>query len=109
VQAILRGTEITVKITFRQDEEPMRLKLEGKVIGPGTQEFERVWRSLEHAMDSRKLLVDLGGVIYMDAGAQKLLAEIYRQTGAEFVADTPMTKYFAEEARQAKEQTFEED
>jgi hypothetical protein len=87
----------------------MRLKLEGQVTGPGTQEFERVWRSLEHSVDSKKLVVDLGGVIHMDADAQKLLAEIYRKTGAEFVADSPMTKYFAEEAQQATGKNLKED
>ena len=87
----------------------MRLKLEGTVTGTGTHEFERIWRSLEPSVDSKKLIVDLGGVIHMDADARKLLAEIYRKTGAEIVADTPMTKYFAEEARQAKAKNFEED
>jgi anti-anti-sigma regulatory factor len=86
----------------------MRLKLEGKVTGTGTHEFERIWRSLEASVDSKKLVVDLDGVIHMDAGARKLLAEIYRKTGAEFVAHTPMTKYFADEARQAQENKFEE-
>jgi hypothetical protein len=31
---------------------------------------------------------------------RRLLAEIHAKTGAEFLADTPMTKYFAEEAMQ---------
>jgi anti-anti-sigma regulatory factor len=87
----------------------MRLQLEGHVTGLGTQEFERIWRSLVASVDSKKLVIDLGGVIHMDADARKLLAEIYRKTGAEFVADTPMTKYFAEEARQGDGKQFEED
>jgi hypothetical protein len=35
----------------------------------------------------------------MDAEAQRLLTEIYEKTGAELIADTPMTKYFVDEAR----------
>ena len=31
---------------------------------------------------------------------RNLLAEIHAKTGAEFLADTPLTKYFAEEAQQ---------
>jgi hypothetical protein len=44
--------------------------------------------------------VDLRGVMYVDETGRKLLAEIHGRTGAEFVADTPLTKHFAEEARQ---------
>ena len=36
----------------------------------------------------------------MDAAGRHLLAEIHDKTGADFLADTPMTKYFAEEAMQ---------
>jgi hypothetical protein len=35
----------------------------------------------------------------MNSPARKLLAEIYSKTGAEFIANTPMIKYFAEEAQ----------
>lgn len=35
----------------------------------------------------------------MDGRGRRILAEIHRKTGADFLADTPMTKYFAEEAR----------
>lgn len=44
-------------------------------------------------------MVDLRGVTYMDAHARQILAEMYRHTGAEFLANTPMTSYFVEEAR----------
>ena len=77
----------------------MRLKLEGKLTGPWVREFDQAWRSLRSSLDSRKLVIDLCGVIHMDAEAQRLLTEIYEKTGAELVADTPMTKYFADEAR----------
>ena len=36
----------------------------------------------------------------MDMTGRHLLAEIHTKSGAEFLADTPMTKYFAEEAMQ---------
>ena len=84
----------------------MTLKLEGRITGAGTSEFDRVWRSLEQSLNSRNLVVDLCGVIHMDSGARQVLAEIHKKTGAQFLADTPMTKYFAEEARQEE---FEED
>jgi hypothetical protein len=78
----------------------VRLKLEGTLTGPCVREFDQSWRSLESSLNSRKLVVDLCGVIHMDAEARRLLAEIYEKTRAELVADKPMTKYFADEARQ---------
>lgn len=35
-----------------------------------------------------------------------MLAEIYKATGAEFLANTPLTKHFAEEARLPKQNKF---
>jgi len=75
------------------------LKLEGRVIGPWVKEFEGVWKSLAVSLGKKKLLVDLSDVTYMDSEARDLLAEIHSETGADFLADTPMTKYFVEQAR----------
>jgi hypothetical protein len=47
--------------------------------------------------------VDLRGVTHVDGTGRNLLAEIHAKTGAEFLADTPLTKYFAEQARQGSE------
>ena len=82
----------------------MRLKLEGRVTGPWVSEFDRTWRSLAPSLESKKLVVDLCGVIHMDSEARRLLAEIHKKTGADFLADTPMTKYFADEARRRSEE-----
>ena len=99
-----RLSEITLRITIYEGPESLRLKLEGRATGPSVGEFYRTWQSLGSALQSRKLVVDLRGVIHMDSEAVRLLAEIHEKTGAELLANTPMTKYFAEEAhRQSKE------
>jgi len=77
----------------------MSLKLEGKVTGAWVREFSRSWQSLAPSLKSRKLVVDLRGVMHMDTEGRRLLSEIYNQTGAELLADSPMTHYFADEAR----------
>jgi anti-anti-sigma regulatory factor len=87
------------KITILQSAETATLKLEGRVIGPWVKEFQEAWRSLSESLGSKHLLVDLSGVTYMDAEARDLLAEIHSETGADFLADSPMTKYFVEQAR----------
>lgn len=50
------------------------------------------------SLGSKILRVDLSGVTHIDAEGKQLLTQIHKKTGAEFLADTPMTKYFAEEA-----------
>lgn len=80
------------------------IKIEGKIALPGLSALERAWRDLKASLGQRKLLVDLRGVTYVDGAGRKLLAEISETTGAEFVGDTPLTKYFAEEAQKAFEQ-----
>ena len=45
------------------------------------------------------MVVDICGVTHADLDGRRTLADIHRVTGAEFVADTPMTKYFAAEAQ----------
>jgi hypothetical protein len=44
----------------------------------------------------------------MDLDGRQLLADINRATGADFLADTPLTKYFVAEARRKKKATREE-
>jgi anti-anti-sigma regulatory factor len=89
-----------VRITIHDGEKLVTLKIEGRVADPMTSEVNRSWQELAPSLGSRKLSVDLRGVTFMDAAGRHLLAEIHAKTGAEFLADTPMTKYFAEEAMQ---------
>jgi hypothetical protein len=39
----------------------------------------------------------------MNADARQVLAEIYRQTKADILADTPITTYYAEQAQSTNE------
>jgi hypothetical protein len=78
------------------------LKLEGRILGPWTAELNRAWRSLSPSLEHKKLSVDLCGVTYIDHEGRGILAEIYRRTHARFEANTPLTQYFAEEARNSK-------
>jgi hypothetical protein len=75
------------------------LKLEGRVVGPWSAELDRTWHSLGPSLHGRKLSIDLRGIAYIDRQGREILADIYRQTHARFEANTPLTGYFAEEAR----------
>jgi anti-anti-sigma regulatory factor len=87
-----------VKISVQETEKVVTLKIEGRAAEPVVAELLRAWQDLATSLGSRKLSVDLRGVTFMDTSGRHLLAEIHAKTGADFLADTPMTKYFAEEA-----------
>lgn len=90
-----------MRVTIHQaDGNGVTMKIEGKIAGPNVSALNQAWLVLVPSLGQRKLLVDLRGVLYVDETGRKLLAEIHGRTGAEFVADTPLTKHFAEEARQ---------
>lgn len=88
-----------LKITIQEGARAISLKLEGRLVGPWVAELERTWHSLAPSLHGKKLSVDLCGVTYIDAEGREVLAEIYRQTHAQFKADTPLTKYFVEQAQ----------
>lgn len=84
------------------------IKLEGKISGPWVEEFHRTWRSLAPSLGTRKLQLDLRGVAFVDAKGRELLREIYQETSACFLADSPLTRYFADDAMQQSPKYGEE-
>jgi anti-anti-sigma regulatory factor len=89
----------TWKITIQEEAEAVTLQLEGRVTGTWVPEIKRVWRQIDASLGSRKLRVNLNGVTHMDRDGKALLAEIHKVARAEFLANTPLTQHFAEEAR----------
>ena len=90
-----------MKVTIQMEAaKSATLKIEGRVVGPMVPELHRAWQDLAASLGSRKLSVDLRGITFIDAAGRNILAEIHGKTNANFLADTPMTKYFAAEAMQ---------
>ena len=90
-----------MRVTIHQaDGDRVTMKIEGKIAGDKVSALRQAWRELAPSLGERKLLVDLRGVMHVDGTGRNLLAEIHSRTSAEFVADTPLTKYFAEAAKQ---------
>ena len=88
-----------LRITVNEQDETKWLRLEGRITGPWAEEFERAWAGIAPTLDGKNFGVDLRGVTHMDWHGRRVLADIHKRTGAEFLADSPLTKYFAEEAR----------
>jgi hypothetical protein len=74
------------------------IKLEGRLSGPWVGELDRTWRSIVPRLAARKVSLDLRAVASVDADGRRLLREIYQKGGAAFLADTPLTRYFVEQA-----------
>jgi hypothetical protein len=94
--------EPMLRITVQDGEESRTIKLEGRIAGPWVAELERVWRSLAPSFDRKRLHLDLRSVDFVDAAGGLLLGEIYKETKASFVFDSPLTGYFAENAMRSK-------
>jgi ABC-type transporter Mla MlaB component len=88
-----------LKITIQEEAKKVRLKLEGRIVGPWVTELDRIWHSLGPSLDGKALSVNLCGVTYIDREGRGLLADMYRQARAAFEANTPLTDYFVQEAR----------
>jgi len=90
-----------VRITVQSDaRDAVTLKVEGMVSGANVTELQRAWRDLGPSLESRRLVLDLRGVTYLDVSGTQVLGEIYSKTGAEFLVESPLTKYFMEQVQQ---------
>ena len=58
-------------------------------------ECHRAWHVIREDLRAKKLCLDLRGVTFVDDRGTGLLREIHRMSGAEVLADSPLTKYFA--------------
>ena len=96
-----------LRITVHNDAKAPTIKLEGKIVGPWVEVFSDCWRSLAPSLGMGKLWLDLRGVSFVDSAGRQLLRDIYRETHAGFLADTPLTQYFADSAMQCSS-SFEE-
>ncbi|MBZ5541061.1 MAG: hypothetical protein LAN61_11145 [Acidobacteriia bacterium] len=94
---------LTLRITIKENPRALTMKLEGRIAGPWVSEVSQAWQSLAPSLGIRKLSLDLSGVTYVNPDGVQLLKEIYETTHAEFLTDSPLTKYFAEEAMQRTE------
>ena len=96
-----------LRITIH-DGARQTIQLEGKIAGPWVEEFSRTWHVLETSLGSKPLQLDLRGVMFVDTNGRQLLREIYQKANASFLADSPLTRYFADEAMQKSPKNGEE-
>ena len=84
-----------MRISMNDEARVTTLKVEGRVAGPWATELGRTWPDLCASAKQKRLRLDIRGLTFADQEGSQILREIVRATGAEVVADSPLTQYFA--------------
>jgi hypothetical protein len=87
-----------LRITVQDGDNAQVIRFEGKIIGPWVDEIDRVWCSLTPSLGTKELRLDVREVAFVDVKGTELLRKIYQKTKARFLADSPLTRYFADQA-----------
>ncbi len=87
-----------MKVSINDDTNVATLRIEGKVVGPWAAELRERWHDLL-APNRKQVRLDIREVTFVDLAGTKILRDIVRETGADVLADSPLTKHFAEQAR----------
>ena len=87
-----------LRISMQDDAITATLKVEGKVVGPWAIELGHTWHDLWDSARRKRLRLDIRGVTFADQKGTQIFREIVRATGAEVIADSPLTRYLANQA-----------
>lgn len=87
-----------LRITLQDLSTGVTIKLEGRIAGESVVEFERTWETIHQTLAERRLCLDLRGVTFITAEGRQLLARIHRETHNDFVTNSPLTNFLAQEA-----------
>jgi len=97
-----------LRISVESVADLITIRLEGKVVGLWAEECRRTWLGIREERGSKKLRIDLRGTTYVDGLGMAVLREMQRMTGAEILADAPLTRYFAEQVMRPEAETENE-
>jgi anti-anti-sigma factor len=92
-----------MRLTIAEAPSAVVFCLEGKVSGAMVHELRQAWTAFAPKLEGRNLVVDLSGTLYIDGAGLSVLAEIYRDARAEFQSNSPLTEYFAQQAKRAED------
>jgi hypothetical protein len=93
-----------LRITVQETDKSIDITLEGRVTGPWVAELSRVWVETAPQLGKKSLSIDLRNVIYADAGGKQLLRDIYSQTKAKLISNSPWAQYLAQEIMHSQPQ-----
>ena len=74
-----------LRISTHEDDQMIRMQIEGALSGYWVNELELAWRTARAALRARSLWVDLTGTTRVDAAGKYLLKLMYKE-GVRFLA-----------------------
>jgi hypothetical protein len=96
-----------LRITIDTTGGVTTLKLEGRLVGPWVHELEQIWEAALTDPACRSIVVDLCGVIFIDARARELLRRVFCR-GARFKTSGLFVKSIMEEIKEECEREHQE-
>ena len=87
-----------LKITITDLPDEQRWSLQGQLVGQWATELRLTWREERHEGDTRRCIVELIDVTFIDQTGEAVLVEIMSQ-GAELVASDVYTKHLLRNLR----------
>ena len=88
-----------LKISTKEGERSVTLILEGRLCGAWATEAELAWSRLLTTVGDREILLDLGGVTFVDRTGEALLASMLER-GAKVRASGVMMSHLVQEVQQ---------
>src|ERR1700730_17850553 len=97
-----RGVVLKINITYSRNVQ--RWSLQGQLVGQWAAELRLTWSEKRHEGDTRRCIVELIDVTFVDQTGEAVLAEIMSQ-GAELVAGDVYTKPLLQNLRSDSKRT----
>jgi hypothetical protein len=84
-----------LRITITDDPAVQRWSLQGRLSGPWVAQLKSSWTETHAARETRKCVVDLNGVTFVDLDGERVLMKMMKD-GAEFLATGVYTRHLVE-------------
>src|ERR1700735_750686 len=81
-----------LKISILDTPSKRQLLIEGKLVGPWTNELARVWRQATTDLNGRALIIDVKGLTAITEDGENVLLELMKE-GARFRSAGVFTKH----------------
>ena len=91
-----------LRITVTDLPDEQRWLLQGRLVEPWAAELRLAWRNARHESDTRKCIVELNDVTFIDQNGEAVLQEIMSQN-PEFVTSSIYTRQILENLRKELE------
>jgi hypothetical protein len=91
-----------LKLSVKNDPDALHIIVEGRVVHPWTEELEKLMHQTVSHLASKRLFLNLCGTTFVDRNGMRILRKIVQTHNPIILADSPLTRQFAEQATQVE-------